>query len=245
MKNLKLQSLFMAFVAASMLFVTSCTPDEETPAVKEYGKMMLFHGAPGAANLDIYVDGTKGNTTALAYNSASNYFNVEAGATAHKIITKTAAGATVDSVSLKVNKDVGYSYFAYVDNDAPKTTRVLAATDNLAAPTAGKAKVRLVHLISDVPGNIAIDVEAVAPGGVASSRNDFTNVKFKDIKDFVEIAKGTYDMKLKLTGTTSVLFTVPNVTLTDGKIYTLVANGFAAKLNTDPQGPKVTTILNN
>lgn len=235
----------MAFLVAATLLITSCNPDEATPTVKEYGKMLLFHGAPGAANLDIYVDGTKGNSTTVAYTNNSGYFNVEAGTTTHKILFKTASGTTVDSSSIKVNKDVGYSYYAYVDNDAAKTTRVLASTDNFAAPTAGKAKIRLVHLISDITNNIGVDVEAVTPGGVASSRNDFTNVKFKDVKDFIEIAKGTYDLKVKLTGTTNLILTVPNVSLTDGKIYTLVANGLSAKLVTDAQGPKITTINNN
>jgi Domain of unknown function (DUF4397) len=245
MKNTLLKSLGLFLLATAGFFITSCNPDDTTPAVKEYGKVMLVHAAPSAPAVDIYVDATKSNTSTLSYTQNSGYFQVEAGATARKIVTKTVTGATVDSVNIKINKDVGYSYFAYIDNDAPKTARVLAATDNLAAPTAGKGKVRLIHLISDIPGNIAIDVEAVAPGGVSTARNDFTNVKFKDIKDFIEIAKGTYDLKIKQTGTTSVILTVPSVTITDGKIYTLIANGFATKLNTDPQGPKVTTILNN
>ncbi len=245
MKNTLLQSLGLFLLATAGFFITSCNPDDTTPTVKEYGKVMLMHGAPSAPAVDIYVDGTKSNTAALSYTQNSGYFQVEAGATARKIVTKTVTGATVDSVNIKINKDVGYSYFAYIDNDAPKTARVLAATDNLAAPTAGKGKVRLVHLISYLPAGIAIYVEAEAPGAVSTPRNDFTNVKFKDIKDFIEIAKGTYDLKIKQTGTTSVILTVPSVTITDGKIYTLIANGFAAKLNTDPQGPKVTTILNN
>lgn len=245
MKNALLKSLGLFLLAIAGLFTTSCNPDDTTPTVKEYGKVMLVHAAPGAPAVDILVDGSKSISASLSYTQNSGYFQVEAGATARKIVTKTVTGAIVDSVNIRINKDVGYSYFAYIDNDAPKTARVLAATDNLAAPTAGKAKVRLIHLISDIPGNIAIDVEAVLPGGVSSARNDFTNVKFKDIKDFIELAKGTYDLKIKQTGTTSVILTVPSVTITDGKIYTLIANGFATKLNTDPQGPKVTTILNN
>ncbi len=245
MKNTLLQSLGLFLLATAGLFITSCNPDDKTPTVKEYGKVMLVHAAPSAPAVDILVDGSKSISASLSYTQNSGYFQVEAGTTKRKIVTKTVTGATVDSVNIEIKKDGGYSYFAYIDNDVPKTARVLAATDNLAAPTAGKAKVRLIHLISDIPSNIPIDVEAVTPGAVSTARNDFTNVKFKDVKDFIEIAKGTYDLKIKQTGTTTVILTVPSVTITEAKIYTLIANGFATKSATDPQGPKVTTILNN
>ncbi len=247
MKAMKIISFLTAtFCAISALLITSCNPDEPAPTVKVYGKVMLIHAAAGAPAIDLFIDGIKKNTDPIAYKNNSSYKDVEAGALNHQIISKySSTGAKLDSVGLKVNKDIGYSYYTYIDNDANKTVRVFTSTDNLAATTAGKAKVRLVHLMPDIPGNIAIDVEAVAPGGIASSRNDFTNVTFKTIKDFVEIAKGTYDIKIKQTGTTNIVLTIPNVVLTEGKIYTFIAHGFATKLNTDPSGPTVTVINNN
>jgi hypothetical protein len=246
MKTAKILSIVSIFTL-SIFFVTSCKPDSDPVVVKEYGKIMLFNGAVGAAALDLYVNGTKTNATSLAYGTNSPYTQIEAGTAGHKILTKTVTGATIDSVpALKANKDVGYSYYAYKDNDAASTVRVLATTDALTLPAAGKGKVRLVHLISDIPLNGGVDVEAVTPTtGVATSRNDFTNVKFKESRDFIEIAKGTYDLKVKSTGTTNVLFTVPNVTIVEGKITTLVAHGLSVKINTDPQTNKVTIIANN
>lgn len=244
---MKISSFYpICLLAATTLFITSCTPDETEPTVKEYGKVMLVHTAAGVPATDLYIDGAKKNTDSIQYKSTSGYKEVEAGALNHQIITRfSKTNSRIDSVGLKVNKDVGYSYYLYVDNDANKSTRIFASTESLALPAAGKAKVRLLHLIPDIPGNIAVDVEAVAPGGIASNRNDFTNVSFKSIKDFVEIAKGTYDFKIKQTGTTSILLTIPNVTITEGKIYTLVAHGFATKLNTAPDGPAVTVVANN
>ncbi len=244
--TIRLKHFFFALIAISALSMSSCVADDPVaPVVKEYGKAMLFHGAPTAAAVDLFLNATKQTATSLTYGLNSGYVQVEAGTTAQKFVTKTATGASIDSLSLKVNKDVGYSFFAYLDNDASKTVRILAATDALTAPAVTKAKVRLIHLISDIPGGVAVDIEAVAPGGVATSRNDFTAVKFKDAKDFVEIAKGKYDIKVKVTGTTNLLLTVPNVDFVEGKIYTLVAHGLAAKVNTDPLAAKVTPINNN
>jgi hypothetical protein len=241
MKTAKILSILSIF-SISLFFVTSCTPDVEPVAVKEYGKVLLFHGAVGAPAVDLYVNGAKSNATTLSYGAYSPYAQIEAGTITNKILTKTVTGATIDSVSLRANKDVGYSYYAY---NEPNSVKVITTTDALSLPAAGKGKVRLVNLIPDIPSNGGIDIEAVAPGAISTSRNDFTNVKFKESRDFVEIAKGTYDLKVKNTGTVTVLFTVPNVTITEGKITTLVAHGLSVKINTDPQTNKITIIANN
>jgi hypothetical protein len=241
MKTAKILSILSIF-SISLFFVTSCTPDSDPVAVKEYGRVLLFHGAVGAPAVDLYVNGVKSNATTLTYGTYSPYAQIEAGTITNKILTKTVTGATIDSVSLKANKDVGYSYYAY---NEPNGVKVIATTDALTLPAAGKGKVRLVHLISDIPLNGGVDIEAVAPGAAPSPRNDFTNVKFKESRDFIEINKGTYDLKVKSTGTTNVLFTVPNVTIIEGKIVTLVAHGLSVKINTEPQTNKVTIIANN
>lgn len=244
MKTAKSLSIFALFTT-SLFVISSCTPDPDPVAVTEYGKVLLFHGAPGAAAVDLYVDGTKSNATTLSYGSFSPYAQIVAGATTHKLLTKTVTGATIDSVpALKVNKDVGYSYYAYKDNDATGTVRVLTTTDALTAPAAGKAKVRLINLVPDFTKDI--DVEAVATGGVATVRNDFTAVKFKDSRDFIEINKGIYDLKVKQTGSINLAISQPtNVTLVEGKIYTLVVHGLSGKVNTDPLTAKITVINNN
>jgi hypothetical protein len=142
-----------------------------------------------------------------------------------KLDSKTGNVAT-DSFAL--NKDVNYSIFTYTDTGAAKT-RNLLASDNLAAPTTGKVKLRVAHFISDA--NFECDIEAVTPGQSPSARNDFSALKFKNVTDFIEIAPSTYEFKVKLKGTTSVLFTVPPVKLDADKIYTMVARGYLYKAN--------------
>lgn len=245
MKTAKILSIFSLFVA-SVFFMSSCTPDPVVVTPEEYGKVLLFHGAPGSAPVDLFIDGAKSTIASLAYGQFSNYVKTLAGTTVHKLQTKNVTGGIIDSVNLKVNKDVGYSYYVYKDNDATGTIRTITTTDALTAPAAGKAKIRFVNLIPDIPNNIALDIEAVATGGSPTNRNDFTNVKFKDSKDFIEIAKGTYDLKVKQTGTVNLVISAPtNVTLVEGKIYTFVAHGFNSKINSDPQTAKISTVNNN
>jgi Domain of unknown function (DUF4397) len=246
MKTAKILSIF-ALVAVSFFTISSCKPDSDPVAPTVYGKILLFHGAAGAAPVDLFVDGTKSNATSVNYGAASPYAQIVAGTTAHKLVTKTVTGTIIDSVAaLKVNKDVGYSYYAYKDNDATGSVRVITSTDALTAPAAGKAKIRIIQLIPDVAGGDGVDIEVVATGGIATDRNDFTNVKFKESRDFIEIPKGTYDLKVKLKNSINLVISKATpITVAEGKIYTFVAHGLSSKVNTDLLTAVVSKIDNN
>jgi hypothetical protein len=235
--------LALAFGAASLL-LTSCGADPAvvTPVVKEYAKVMLVHAATDAAAVNLQIDGaTKGDS--VKYGTATAYNQVEL--TGKKIVVtalgaKSGAKIAVDSILM--NKDIGYSYFVYQENDAAKTVSMIKSVDNLALPVAGKGRLRLVHLIPDL--QVGVDVELVATNGSATNRSDFSNVKFKDIANFIDVAAGTYDVKVKLTGTTQLLITSPiSITIADGKLYTVVARGYANSVA--PRGGTLSVINNN
>jgi hypothetical protein len=246
--TIRLKHFFYAFLALTTFVMTSCVADDPVaPVVKEYGKAMLFHGAPNAPTVDLFVDNTKQTTASLAYGSNSGYIQVEAGATNKKIQTKTSAGVSIDSSSYKINKDVGYSFFAYVD--AAKAVKVLPKSDDLTAPPATKAKVRVVHLIADIGGTGIVDFEAAEVSKPASARNDQTSIKFTDATQFVEMEPGKKDLKFKTAGTSNLLLlntdNLNGFEFKAGKIYTLVIHGSNAKVNTDPLGMRMTVINNN
>ena len=233
-------------LATAAMFFTSCTPDEPTPTVvKEYGKIQVFHAAVDAPAIDFQVDGKKVNLDSVIYSKGTPYYETELTAgkkTNFKVLaSKTGQSISIDSLQLN-SKDVGYSVFVYQDKNAAKTIRTLYGPDNLLAPAAGKAKVRLVHLIPDFIVNV--DVEAVASGGIATTNSQFPNIIFPKITDYVELAKGTYDLKFKISGQTNVLLNVKDVTVVDGKIYTLVARGLYNKVAPDTRAQALTVITN-
>ena len=96
----------------------------------------------------------------------------------------------------------------------------LVLTDNNAAPAAGKAHVRFVHASPDAP---AVDV-AVKGGPVI-----FSNVAFKGVGDYTPVDAGTYNLEVRLAGTNTVALDVPNVTLSDGSVYTVFAMGLGGR----------------
>ena len=235
--------LAVAF-AASSLMLTSCGTDPiaPTPVVKEYAKVMMFHGATDATAVNLQINGVTAGDS-VRYGAATAYNQVEV--TGKKVAIGSLlsrSGARIALDSLSTVKDAGYSYFVYQENDAAKTVSMISSADALASPVAGKGRIRLVHLIPDL--SVGIDVELVATGGVATTRSDFANVRFKDIRNFIDVTPGTYDMKVKITGTTQLLLTAPiSVTIAEGKLYTYVARGYGNAIA--PRGGAITTINNN
>jgi hypothetical protein len=73
--------------------------------------------------------------------------------------------------------------------------KALLLKDDLSAPAAGKAHVRLLHLV----------LNAIA---------------YNTAQSFLPITAGTYQFKAVLTGTMDSVYQTDNLVLQDGKIYT-------------------------
>jgi Domain of unknown function (DUF4397) len=245
MKKTHFSKLLMVAFAAATLFLTSCGKDvEPTPAVISFAKVMLYHGATDAAAVNLQVDGVTKNLDSVKYASWTNYFQTQLTGGKKVVVTATEAksGIKIATDSLLMNKDIGYSFFVFQDNNTAKTLTMIKSVDNLALPTAGNGRVRLVNLIPDAPNGV--DVELVAVGGVATTRSDFPAVKFKDIKDFIDIKAGMYDIKVKNAGLTTLAVSLPlTVSILDGKLLTIVARGYTTLA--PPKGSNVSVISNN
>lgn len=232
LKNLKKQILVASLVVAAF---ASCKKDDDTPAPVEEAKIKIKHASPDAPSVDLYVDGAKINTAALAYNNNTGYVKIKAGARNIKV---NAAGATTSVINSNVTltKDKNYTLFAA--NRLSAIEGVLLE-DNLAAPAAGKAHVRFVHLSPDAP---AVNIV----NGTATT-NMFSSLAFKSGTAFTPVdatAAGTAFAFNIRNASTSAAVTTINANLVAGKIYTIVIRGFVTPPtgNTNALGASV---LNN
>jgi hypothetical protein len=91
-----------------------------------------------------------------------------------------------------------------------------------------------VHLSPDAP---AVDI-TLTDGTVL-----FGEQAFRDYTDFAPLPAGTYDLQVRLAGTTTVVLELPNITLTDGTIYTVFARGFVSGSGNQALGAEI--IVNN
>lgn len=212
---------------AMMALVSSCEKDNE----KTYADLMVVHASPDAPGVDLLIDDVKKNSSPLAYPNNTGYLSIESGTRNIKV---NVSGTTTNVINgdLAVEQDKKYSLFAI---DVVAKLSVVVLGDDLTPPAAGKAHVRFLHLSPDAP---AVDIAIASSGAVV-----FGNVGFKGYTGFTSLNEGTYNLDVRLTGTSTVVLVLPAITLQTGKIYTVFAKGLVQGTGAQALGTEI--ILNN
>ncbi len=219
----------IALAVVSAFTLSSCGDDNGPTAPILKARVMAVHASPDAPGVDLLVDDAVAGTN-LTYPNNTPYLEVRAG-TRNVKVNVTGTSTTVIEADLPLSANAYYSVFA---TDAVANIAPLVLTDDLTTPAAGKAHVRFVHLSPDAP---AVDV-AVTSGPVL-----FGNTAFKGYSAFTPVDAGTYDLEVRLAGTSTVVLSLPGITLTAGKIYTAWAKGFVAGAGAQAIGAQI--IVNN
>jgi len=205
---------FLTLLAGlAALTLTACSDDEENPiGSNPTSSVMIVHASPDAPAVDVLVDNSPA-LSGLSFPTNTGYVNLPSGQRNVKV-NATNTTTTVINENLVLDANKTYTVFAV---DSVNKIDVVVLEDNLAAPASGKAHVRFVHLSPNAP---AVDV-AVTGGPVL-----FPNVSFKGSIDFTPVDAGSYNLEVRVANTGTVVLPLPNITLQNGKIYTVFAKGF-------------------
>ncbi|MFZ1529299.1 MAG: DUF4397 domain-containing protein [Ferruginibacter sp.] len=220
-------SLMLVLAAAAFL---SCSKDDDTNNAQT-AKVSATHASPGSPAVDIYVDGAKVTTAQLAFPSTTGttgnpYLTVNAGTRNIKVSPN--GTLNVINADLAVAANGVYSIFAYDTLGSGTTLKALVLGDNLAAPAAGKAHIRFLHLSPDAPN---VDLELLKTGAAPIN---LTNIPYVGpspnataLSAFTPVDAGSYTINVKPAGTSTVVLN-PTLTFAEGKIYTIYARGLLA-----------------
>ncbi|MBL7765889.1 MAG: DUF4397 domain-containing protein [Chitinophagaceae bacterium] len=219
--------LGLSFMALLLLALGSCTKNTDTNGMM-YANVNVTHASPDAPGVDLLVNDTKVNASALGYPNSTGYLQVEAKSNNIKVNVAGTA-TTVINATLLFEPGKNYSIFAV---DSVSKISPLVLSDDLSAPASGKAHVRFVHLSPNAP---AVDV-AVVGGPVV-----FSNQSFKDATAFTPLDAGNYNLEVRVAGTSTVALTLPTISLAAGKIYTVFAKGFLGATGTQELGAQIIT----
>jgi hypothetical protein len=171
------------------------------------------HLSPDAPAVDVAVNGTVA-VSGAAYLDATGYLPVAAG---DARITITPAGAT-SPVVIDATVPLGANaYYTIVASGFLADIQPLVLVDDTSA--SGQAKVRFVHTGADAP---PVDV-AVTDGPVI-----FGDVPFRGATQYAAVDGGTYDLEVRVAGTSTVALPLPGVGLNGGVNYTVFATGLLA-----------------
>jgi hypothetical protein len=237
------RSLWLALPAA--LAFSSCSDDSE-PAPAQ-GRINTYHAAASAnIGLKVLFDDTEKST--ITYGNNTGYQTLSAGSHTLKV-NVASSGANVLTQPVTVEKDKSYSYFVYANSNT--TQAGLLTTDDLTAPTSGKAKIRLVNVGQGGANPVKLSTTVAAVADIPG-----TEAAFGAASSFVEILPGSYNVAVT-TGASSTTVTngnvgngmgagtVANKTYEAGKIYTVIYRGITGTTVPAELQPKVFIIQHN
>jgi hypothetical protein len=226
-----MKSSLFVFVLAAAIGLTACKDSTTSvmPSTTASAKVMAVHASPDAPAVDLLVDNAVAASN-LSFPGNTPYLTVGAGSRNIKVNVQ-GTSTSVISANVVLTANTNYSVFAV---DSVSKISALVVVDTLTAPASGKAHLRFIHLSPNAP---AVDV-ALQGGAVV-----IDNKSFKEYTSFLPLDAGTYNLEVRLAGTSTVVLPLPGITLTAGKIYTVFAKGFVGGAGAQALGAQI--IVNN
>ena len=183
------------------------------------GYVRVLHAVPDAPNVDIYANGNL-IVSDLAYSENTEYLPVPEGT--YRISVYPAGSSNSPVISNMLTIDRG-SMITMAAAGMLENIGLLAIHDANTAMRPGKSIIRFLHLAPDAP---AVDI--TLPNGTVI----FSNVSFKQITPYIDVAPMNYTLQVRVAGTSDVVLTIPDVDLSSDEYYTAYAIGL---VEDDPQ----------
>lgn len=177
-------------------------------------QVRVVHASPDAPAVDAVLEDATKVASALTYGAASTYAPTKAGS---HTLTITSAGTTTPALvtsPLALNGSGSYSVFVMGLAASPLG---VVLQDFLGAPTAGNARLRIVHASPDTVGlDVFQDDTATAA---------ITGLLYKSASAYLTVPAGAHTYKFNLTATANAALPAQTLTLEAGKIYTAMVLG--------------------
>jgi Domain of unknown function (DUF4397) len=204
-------------VLAVVTFVVAVPVGTVAPgAIAADALVRVAHFSPDTAGVDVWVDGSRVLKN-VGYDTVSDYVALPAGD--HEFALRPAGAASTSKPALSANAALAPSTaYTIAGVGLNRDLRGQIFKDDLGAPLAGTAKVRVIDA---AVGTAPIDV-------VLNGRATFGGVDFPTASKYAAVAPATYGVGVRISGGRSVL-DVPSVVIGEGIIYSFAVIGGAGK----------------
>lgn len=230
--------LLLNMVVLVLPALTSCgTSDTVTPTNSNV-QLQVLNLSPDSYPIELYMSTDKINTP-YRYNATPAYFYLRK-TDAPLQVRSTRSG---DSTLIFNTYEKGFSpntryslFFTGLYSDRSLKT-IVTIDDTTSLPPVGKGgKIRFVN------GSIKSEsVDIWVNGKVA-----IKNTAFATVSNYITLTPGGYTFRVYPAGTsTSSIAEIPNVTIQDGRLYTLYSRGIVGKATTDTAAFGLGVLANN
>lgn len=233
--NTPLSVLFAAVIFALVIpFIASCGKNDSVATPTTNKQLQVLNLSTDLLPVNLYINLRKRDLQ-YRYPTPSGYFSLGAFDTLFQIRSAAvinSAAVNIISIDTTLKSNVKYTLFI-TGFKANNTISHIFTSDTSAAPISGRGKVRFVNATA---GSNIFNVTA---NGTAI----FTNQAYQNVSKFVEMPAGNYNFKIyDQSSATTILSELPNITVLDGKLYTLYCRGIVGRTDTAAFGM---AILNN
>jgi hypothetical protein len=180
----------------------------DSAGAAEHALVRIAYVSPDAARADVYLDATR-TLANVGYKTVSGYVAVTAGS--HTVAVRAAGSNSTSTPWAQISQAfTANAYYTVVVGGRFGQLQAAVFQDGFSTPAKGQAEARFIHMAPDVP---AVDV--VVKGGPMI----FSNISFLQASGYKSLPSGTYDLELRATGTSQVLFTATGVVVGGGTIH--------------------------
>jgi hypothetical protein len=238
--------LLLLFVSGFLAipFISSCGKNGNVNPSTLDIQYQVINLSPNLGSVDLYVHYIKVNTSSYFYPTPSGYFYLTNIDTPFQIRpgTTLVPGVVPPSYNIFTLNHTLQQHYKYT----LMITGILTAAGGTAgldtifttdyypalpAPTLGRGKIRFINAS---PGSGGYDL-------TANDTTAFSNIPYRGVSAFKELPAGTYDFRIYPNGSSSILRDIPNITIQDGRFYTLYCYGLAGQTDSLAFGSGVIT----
>ncbi|HVW98083.1 MAG TPA: DUF4397 domain-containing protein [Mucilaginibacter sp.] len=228
---MKLKSKYITFKTGCLILlgiagfwlastITSCGKNAATNSLGLNIKFQVLNLSPDVYPVDIYFDYLKENKNPFYYGVSQGYFPVPSLVLPYYI---KSANRLIDTPLFFMHRVLqrNTSYSLYITGDvANNTLDTIFTVDTASLARIGFGKVRFVD--ASPSGKTGLDV-------YANGTRIFNKLAYPNYSDFIELPNGFYDFQINAPGSSTVLKTMQNVQIQDGRLYTMYSYGYTTR----------------
>lgn len=222
-------------LAVASLSAAACGKESSSGSDLGATRVRFVHAIADTGSVDVRINATlRAALTAVSYGDATAYEAVSGGVLTFSVQpSPSTSGNTPRALANLggISVPEGSVLTVVASGDARDTVSqrapaLTAYRDDLLAPAAGQARLRVINSSSDAG---AVDVYATATGGVVSGSPTFAGV---DTKSQVtkSLAAGAYTLTITALAEPTRLLATSSVILPDGGAQTVVIRGYSGPL---------------
>jgi hypothetical protein len=178
----------------------------------------VVHASSDAPAVDVLANGNL-VFQGLRFKSFTEYTPVPPGTYTFQVNLTGTSTTAISAGPLNLQGGTAYTFYA-LGKVANRSLTLMGVGDDVAAPSAGMAKIRVVHGASTAP---TVDVYATAPYAPLPGSPALTGVPYPFAGPYLTVPGGAYQARVTPTGTKTLAIDSGRLALVGGTVRTVIA----------------------